>query len=72
MYPDADLDASELGAGDEDMTQFSAERLERYAFDKSARYWEGWGGDEYGEQGLRSYWLHECFLKTDYDGDGIT
>ena len=72
MYPDADLDADELGAGDEDMTQFSAERLERYAFDKSARYWEGWGGDEYGEQGLRTYWLHECFLKTDYDGDGIT
>jgi len=72
MYPDKDLDPEELGAGDDDMTQFSAERLERYAFDKSARYWEGWGGEEYGDEGLRNYWLHECFLKVDYNGDGIT
>jgi len=72
MYPDSDLDPDELGAGDEDMTQFSAERLERYAFDKSARYWEGWGGEDYGDEGLRNYWLHECFLKVDHDGDGIT
>ena len=72
MYPDEDLDPDQLGSGDDDMTQFSAERLERYAFDKSARYWEGWGGEEYGEDGLRTYWLHECFLKTDYNGDGIT
>ena len=72
MYPDKDLDPDELGAGDDDMTQFSAERLERYAFDKSARYWEGWGGEEYGDEGLRNYWLHECFLKVDYNGDGIT
>ena len=72
MYPDEDLDPDQLGSGDDDMTQFSAERLERYAFDKSARYWEGGGGEEYGEDGLRTYWLHECFLKTDYNGDGIT
>tara|TARA_R110000751_G_scaffold88053_1_gene174235 strand:+ start:1867 stop:3843 length:1977 start_codon:yes stop_codon:yes gene_type:complete len=72
MYPDKDLDPSELGSGDDDMTQFSAERLERYAYDKSARYWEGWGGDEYGDEGLRTYWLHECFLRTDHDGDGIS
>jgi len=24
------------------------------------------------EDGLRTYWLHESFLKTDFDGDGIT
>jgi hypothetical protein len=72
MYPDKDLDPEMLGGSDSDMSSFSAERLERYAFDKSARYWEGWGGEEYGEDGLRRYWLHESFLKTDYDGDGIT
>jgi hypothetical protein len=58
MYPDEDLDAESLGGSDEDLMAFSAERLERYAFDKSARYWEGWGGEEYGEDGLRTYWLH--------------
>ena len=72
MYPDEDLDPDSLGGSDADLATFSSERLERYAFDKSARYWEGWGGEEYGEDGLRLYWLHESFLKTDYDGDGIT
>jgi hypothetical protein len=38
-------------------------KIERYAFDKSARYWEGWGGDEYGDESLRRYWLHESFSK---------
>ena len=73
MYPDQDLDPEELGAGAEDMTDFSAERLERYKFDKSANYWEGWGDAGFAEEeGLRTYWLYESFLKTDYDGDGIT
>ena len=73
MYPDQDLDMEDLGGGDDDMADFSGERLERYQFDKSARYWEGWGGDAtYGEEGLRTYWLHESFLKTDYNNDGIT
>jgi len=54
------------------MADFSSERLERFAFDKSAEYWEGWGDPTYGEDGLRTYWLHESFLRTDYDGDGIT
>jgi len=72
MYPDQDLDADTIGAGDDDLASYDSERLERYAFDKSARYWEGWGGEEYGEDGLRLYWLHESFLKTDFNGDGIT
>jgi hypothetical protein len=73
MYPDEDLDPGDLGGGGDDMSAFSAERLERYQFDKSANYWEGMGGgDDYGEEGLRTYWLHESFLKTDFDGDGIT
>ena len=72
MYPDKDLDVEDLSGGGEDMADFSSERLERYQFDKSAEYWEGWGDPTYGEDGLRTYWLHESFLRTDFDGDGIT
>jgi len=72
MYPDQDLDRESLGGSDEDLMAFSAERLERYQFDKSAEYWEGWGDPVYNEDGLTTYWLHESFLKTDYDNDGIT
>ena len=42
MYPDEDLGPEDLGGGGDDMASFSSERLERYAFDKSATYWEGW------------------------------
>ena len=72
MYPDEDLDPSEIGGGDDDMMAFSGERLERYAFDKSAQYWEGWGDSGTDEEGLRTYWLHESYIRTDWDGDGIT
>tara|TARA_R100001244_G_scaffold46281_1_gene41410 strand:- start:409 stop:2352 length:1944 start_codon:yes stop_codon:yes gene_type:complete len=69
MYPDEDLESDDLGGGD-DMDAFSAERLSRYQFDNSADYFGGWGGLE-EEDALRTYWLHESFLRTDYDGDGI-
>jgi len=72
MYPDQNLEVEDLTGGGQDMTSFSSERLERFAFDKSAEYWEGWGGDDYGDESLREYWLHESFFKTDYDGDGIS
>ena len=72
MYPDKDLDVEDLRGASSDMMDFSSERLERFQFDKSAQYWEGWGDATYGEDGLRTYWLHESYLKTDYDGDGIT
>ena len=72
MYPDEKLEVEDLTGGAQDMADFSSERLERFAFDKSAEYWEGWGDPAYGEDGLRTYWLHESFLRTDYDGDGIT
>jgi hypothetical protein len=72
MYPDEDIDVDSLGGSDEDLMAFSAERLERYQFDKSAEYWEGWGNPVHNEDGLTTYWLHESFLKTDYDNDGIT
>ena len=72
MYPDKNLDPEDLKGGAEDMVDFSTERLERYQFDKSAKYWEGWGDATYGEDGLRTYWLHESYLQTDYNDDGIT
>ena len=71
MYPDEDLASEDLGGGGENMTAFSSERLERFAYDKSAEYWEGWGDTDIGEEELRTYWLHECFMKTDFDDDGI-
>ena len=71
MYPDENLDAESLGGSDEDLMAFSAERLERYAFDKSADYWGVGAGDAYDDESLRKFWLLESFLRTDYDGDGI-
>jgi hypothetical protein len=73
MYPDEDIDPEDLGGSGGDMIDFSSERLERYQFDKSAKYWEGWGGgDDFNDESLRTYWLHESFLQTDYNGDGIS
>ena len=74
MFPDEDLDPDKLGnGGDLDMATFSEERLARYRYDKSASYFEGWGYEDVaGEEGLRTYWLHECYLKTDFNNDKIT
>ena len=63
-----DFDVDELGSGD-DMVEYSSERLSRFAYDNSARY-EGFG-DSNPEEALRTFWLHESFIRTDYDGDGI-
>ena len=63
-----DFDVDDLGGGD-DMIEYSAERLSRHAYDSSARY-QGFGDSE-PEEALRTYWLHESFIRTDYDGDGI-
>jgi hypothetical protein len=66
MYPDQDFGPEDLGGGD-DETYFNTERLSRYQFDDSENY--GFGGNE--EEALREYLLHESFIKTDYDEDGI-
>ena len=73
MYPDKDIDPEELGSGGYDEDAYSMERLSRYEFDKSAKYWGGDGGGSYGkDDSQRTYWLHESFIRTDYDGDGIS
>tara|TARA_Y100000310_G_scaffold181607_1_gene181580 strand:+ start:2120 stop:4066 length:1947 start_codon:yes stop_codon:yes gene_type:complete len=67
MY--GDVDPEELGSGGDDFAAYSPERLARYAFDNSAEYWDG--VEPTGEESMRTYWLHESYIKTDYDGDGI-
>ena len=67
MYGD-DWDVGELGSG-YNAEVYNAERLARYEFDDSNEW--GAGLNESGEEALREYWLHESFIKTDYDEDGI-
>ena len=68
MYPDDDFDIEDLGGGYNEQS-YNAERLARYEFDQSEDMAEGWGGNE--EEALREYWLHESYLRTDFDDDGI-
>ena len=68
MYPDDDFDVGELGAGYNEEV-YNAERMARYEFDDSFAW--GDGMNETGEEALREYWLHESFIQTDYDDDGI-
>ena len=71
MYPDKNLEPEDLSAGGFNEDEYSMERLSRYEFDKSAKYWGNeWGGSE-GDESLQTYWLHESFLRTDYNNDGI-
>ena len=65
MY--GDIDPADLGSED-DMGDFTTERKARYAFDNSDNF--GFNSSE-TEEALKTYWLHENYLKTDYDGDGI-
>ena len=67
MYGD-DWDVGELGAGYNEEV-YNAERMARYEIDDS--YSWGAGLNESGEEALREYWLHESFIQTDYDDDGI-
>ena len=68
MYPDEDLGPEELGAGEHDEFSLFGERQARFEFDDSSNFNLG---ESQTEEALRTYWLHESFLKTDYDNDGI-
>ena len=67
MYPDENLDPENLSSGEYDDT-FPGERESRFSFDNSSSF--TFGESEH-EEALRSYWLHESFLKTDFNSDGI-
>ena len=71
MYPDEGLEPEDLGGSDDDMEEYSPERLARYEYDKTAKYWGSYATSEGPEDALRVYWLHENYLLTDWDGDGI-
>ena len=68
MYPDDDFNIEDLGGGYNEQS-YNAERLARYEFDQSEDMADSWGGNE--EEALREYWLHESYLRTDFDDDGI-
>ena len=70
MYPDKDFDFGDLSAGDDEI-EYDPERLARYSVDASGNYASGYINPADHEDALREYWLHESFIKTDYDGDGI-
>ena len=69
MYPDESLEVEGLTGNDEDMGSMFGEFEARHNFDNSSNF--GLGDDVASEDALRTYWLHESFLKTDFDGDGI-
>ena len=69
MYPDEDLESEELGSGEEDANSLTGERLARFTFDDSDNFGLGYSETE---DALKAYWLHESFLQTDFDGDGLT
>ena len=68
LYPDEKLDPEDLGAGEYDDV-FTGEREARFDFDSSSSFTFG---EVPTEESLRTYWLHESFLQTDFNGDGIS
>ena len=69
MYPDESLEVEDLTGGDEDMGHLFGESQARYDFDNSNNF--GFNDNAASEDALKEYWLHESYLRTDYDGDGI-
>jgi len=65
-----DVDPKELGYGEDDTLAFDSERMARFKYDLSSRS-EGIGAAQLNDETLRAYYLHESFLRTDYDGDGV-
>jgi hypothetical protein len=70
LYPDEDLDPQELGSG-EDMHTYGEERLARFQFDDSRGLPWSDGNMNSEDDTLQTYWLHESFMRMDYDADGI-
>ena len=67
MYPD--LDVEDLKGADTHNMAWESEASSRWSFDKS--------GNMFGtsnaatEESMEEFYLHESFITTDYDGDGI-
>ena len=73
MYPDTEFDPMELSSGqyDFDASLWGGTNA-RYSYDMSADISFGSEAIALGnEEALQEYWLHESYLRTDFDGDGI-
>jgi hypothetical protein len=68
LYPDKDIDVETLGSGEDDDFSLFGEKAARHEVDNSFHFNIG---ESEREEALRQYWLHESFLQTDYNGDGI-
>ena len=69
MY--GDIDPDDLSSGSDDRP-IGNERSSRYQFDLSDDSVVWGGGEKHGaDESMWEYWLHECFMRMDYDGDGI-
>jgi hypothetical protein len=68
MYPGQTLDPETLGSGEDNDFDLFGEKAARHEFDNSYHFNIS---ESSTEEALRKYWLHESFLQTDYDGDGI-
>jgi hypothetical protein len=68
LYPEKNLDPETLGSGEDDDFTLFGEKAARHEFDNSFHFNIG---ESETEEALRQYWLHESFLQTDYDGDGL-
>lgn len=69
MYPDEDFDIEEISGGSIDSNTWNAGNIARHSFDNSGYDFPNM--DPSGEEALAEYWLHESFMRTDWDGDGI-
>ena len=65
-----DVDPEDLTTGDDDYPISQGEMRSRYEFDDSWNFGMD-GAIGMGDGTVREYWLHESFLRVDYDGDGI-
>lgn len=67
-YPKANLDDI---SGDDQSANFNMERIERLAYDDEMAYLNA---DQItsSDESQRMVWVTECYIKCDYDGDGIS
>jgi hypothetical protein len=55
---------------DDNMSALNAERIERTSWNDETGFTQGLN-DVPGDPSLRQVWVTECYIKVDYDGDGI-
>lgn len=68
MYPD--IDEEELKGADLSNPIWDNEGLARQSYDHTNDIFHGHNSAA-TEESMNEYWLHESFVRTDYDGDGI-